>query len=252
MIPTNLIYTWFGRKKKPESFYKYLESWKKMNPGFNIIEINENNFNVNLCKFTQKAYLREKWAFVSDVARLWAVNKFGGIYLDVDVEVLKPVSKLLEYNQFWAKEDVGQVNSGLIFGSEPNNLHLENILSIYKELSFPEDDLLYSVSTVQIISKYFRKIGLSYGKKRDYLRNNVVVFEPKIFAPLHYWGGGKIKKESMTVHHYAASWIEGTHGRLSAILRYCIHEMTYNFPVFSLLNRGLTKIYKKHKIKVGN
>lgn len=250
MIPSNLIYTWFGEKEKPESFYKYMDSWKKMNPGFNIIEINENNFNVNYCKFTRDAYSRGKWAFVSDVARLWAVDKFGGIYVDVDVEVLKPISKLLKYNQFWAKEDAGQVNSGLIFGSKPNSQHIENILNIYSELLFPEDDLLYSVSTVQIISNYFRKTGMSYGKKRDYLKNNVVIFEPKIFAPLHYWGGGEIRKESITVHHYAASWVDETHGKFTSLLRFCIHEATYIFPAFGLLNRGIIKLYKNIILRV--
>lgn len=157
LIPKRIIYAWFGNNPYPGSFIKLKKTWLANNPGYEIMEVNENNFDINQFTFTKDAYKNKKWAFVSDVARIWAVNEFGGIYLDTDVEVLKPLDLLLTNNQFWAKEDAGMVNSGLIFGSEPNEEVLKEILLLYRQTEYPSDEDLYKYSTVHLISKVLQK-----------------------------------------------------------------------------------------------
>ena len=69
MIEKKIYYVWIGNAKKPDIFYKCLESWKKNLPDFEIIEINEKNFDMEKHlaknKFFRECYERRLWAYVS-------------------------------------------------------------------------------------------------------------------------------------------------------------------------------------------
>lgn len=229
MIPRNIIYVWFGKSEYPKSVSDYIQKWQKINPNFNFIKIDESNFDVNFCDFTKEAYKNGKMAFVSDVARIWAVNKFGGIYLDTDVELIKSLDNFLQYHQFWAEEDAGFVNSGLIFGSEANNSLLTEILRFYKKLRFDDNFDLKNISTVKVVSKILRKQGLKYSNKNQILLDDIMIFGPSYFAPLHYWGGGKIKDETVAIHHYNASWVN----KKKSMINYIGHEVFFYMPILS-------------------
>ena len=91
-------YCWFGNNKLSGLAKKCIKSWKKYLPDYEIIEWNEENFDVNITKFSKKAYEEKKWAFVSDVARVYALKKMGGIYFDTDMmnmewDLLQPKGK---------------------------------------------------------------------------------------------------------------------------------------------------------------
>lgn len=81
MIPKVIHYCWFGRNPKPELVKNCIASWKKFCPDYEIIEWNEDNFDVNVCKYTCDAYCAKKWAFVSDLARLKVVFENGLILM---------------------------------------------------------------------------------------------------------------------------------------------------------------------------
>ena len=89
MIDKVIHYCWFGNNPKSDLINKCIESWKKYCPEYKIIEWNEHNFDINMCEFTKNAYKTKKYAFVSDVARIWAIYNYGGVYLDTDVELYK-------------------------------------------------------------------------------------------------------------------------------------------------------------------
>ena len=100
MIPRIIHYCWFGRKPKPEKVIEYINTWKEHCPDYEIIEWNEDNFDVNQMPFTREAYKTRKFAFVSDVCRLFALMKFGGIYMDTDVRVLKSFDDYINFKSF--------------------------------------------------------------------------------------------------------------------------------------------------------
>ena len=89
MIPKKIHYCWFGRGKMPELALKCIESWKKYLPDYELKEWNEDNFNMDLYPYVREAYGKRKFAFVTDVVRLFALYTEGGIYMDTDVEVIK-------------------------------------------------------------------------------------------------------------------------------------------------------------------
>ena len=104
MIPKTIHYCWFGHSEKPELFVKCLNSWKKYCPDYEIKEWNEDNFDIHCSDYVQEAYEAGKWAFVTDYARLWIIYHHGGIYLDTDVEVIKPYDDLLSNKAFFGFE----------------------------------------------------------------------------------------------------------------------------------------------------
>ena len=99
-IPKIIHYCWFGGGPiNPES-RKCIESWKKYCPDYKIIEWNEQNFEISQNRYAQQAYEAKKYAFVSDYVRLAVLYRYGGIYLDTDVELVRPLDELLEHKGF--------------------------------------------------------------------------------------------------------------------------------------------------------
>ena len=131
MIPKIIHYCWFGGNPKSEIIEKCIASWKKYCPDWEIIEWNEGNFDVNLCKYTRNAFENKRWAFLSDVARLYVVNKAGGVYLDTDVELNAPIENWLNYNSFFVFDNRRYIGTGYGFGAEANNKIVESMLNDY-------------------------------------------------------------------------------------------------------------------------
>jgi len=131
MIPKKIHYCWFGRGEKPKLAKKCIDSWKKFCPEYEIIEWNEDNFDVNKNAYTKMCYEQKKYAFLSDYVRLLVVNEHGGIYFDTDVEAVKSFDDLLANKSFIGFETTEFVNTGQGFGSEANNPVLEQMIQEY-------------------------------------------------------------------------------------------------------------------------
>ena len=121
MIPKIIHYCWFGRNPLPKTAEKCIRSWKKCCPDYEIIRWDESNFDVNCNEYCREMYEQEKWAFLTDYVRLRVVYENGGIYLDTDVEVIKPLDDLLHNSAYMGLETTDKVNTGLGFGAERNH-----------------------------------------------------------------------------------------------------------------------------------
>ena len=114
MIPKVIHYCWFGGKPLPKLAKKCLASWKKFCPDYEIIRWDESNFDVNGCDYSREAYEAKKWAFVSDYARLKVIVDNGGIYMDTDVEVVKPLDEFLSHEAFSGFENPRSITTGIM------------------------------------------------------------------------------------------------------------------------------------------
>ena len=118
MIPKIIHYCWFGYGPKPKLAEKCIRSWKKYCPDYQIIEWNENNFDISACPlYVRQAYEARKWAFVTDYVRLKVIYENGGIYMDTDVELKKNLDNLLPYNAYFGFENYWVIATGLGFGA---------------------------------------------------------------------------------------------------------------------------------------
>ena len=117
-------YCWFGGKKLPKDVKKCIATWKKMLPDYEIIEWNEEKFDVNSVPFVKQAYDNKKWAFVSDYVRTYALYEQGGLYLDTDVKILKNVEDIIDKNLVFGYEDSGYFGTAVIATNIKNNPYI--------------------------------------------------------------------------------------------------------------------------------
>ena len=117
-IPKTIHYCWFGGKEIPIPYGKWMESWRTYCPDYEIIEWNEKNYDVHKSRYISQAYKMKQWAFVSDYARIDIIHQYGGVYLDVDVELIKNIDEMLMNQAFCGFENSMYVNYGLGFGAK--------------------------------------------------------------------------------------------------------------------------------------
>lgn len=137
MIPKIVHYCWFGHGEKSDLIKKCIASWHKYLPDWKFMEWNEENFDFTRNQYAKKAYENRKWAFVADYARFDVLNRYGGVYFDTDVELLKPIpDEMLAYEAFTGFQSNKRVNPGLVYGSEKNQRGLQKLLDVYGQWEF--------------------------------------------------------------------------------------------------------------------
>lgn len=77
MIPKKIHYCWFGGNPLPDDVKKYIESWKKYCPDYEIIRWDESNYDIHKNRYVEQAYKEEKWAFLTDYVRLDVIYEHG-------------------------------------------------------------------------------------------------------------------------------------------------------------------------------
>lgn len=227
MIPKKIHYCWFGRGEKPKLANKCIASWRKYCPDYEIIEWNEDNFDVNMNGYTKMCFKEKKWAFLSDYVRLWVVSKHGGLYFDTDVELLKNPDYLLNDEAFFGFEtdkidsENPSVASGLGFGSIADGLAIRTMLDEYGELLDGQHGVRMcpELNTIALV-----KLGL----KRD---GSCQEFDWGVIYPKDYFNPyesstGKLNKDSNTVsvHWYMGSCLS-TRSKIRSAITKPIHRI---------------------------
>lgn len=203
LIPHKIHYCWFGHNPKPKLIQKCIASWSKMNPDWEIIEWNESNYDVTKIPYIAQAYEQHKWAFVVDFARFDILNNEGGIFLDADVECLKPFpDEMLELNAFSGFENGKQIAPGLAFGSVPGHPVLKSIMEEY----YKRENLDTSETICDIVTGLLVRNGLQIN---DTLQTicDVTIYPSNYFCCFdHETQSFDIQPHTVSIHHYFASW----------------------------------------------
>lgn len=210
MIPKKIHYCWFGGKEKPEDVKRYIASWKKCCPDYEIREWNESNFDIHENDYCREAYEAKKWAFVADVARLTVLEKYGGIYMDTDVEVVRPFDDLLTYGAFMCFENKDSVSIGTL-GMEKGSPVIADFLAPYENRHFIREDgsCDFTTNLKIITSVLIDKYHLILNGKKQLLPHRVLVLPMESFIAKDSMTGWIMADESTyAIHHYAASWYD--------------------------------------------
>ena len=150
VIPRIIHYCWVGGNPIPERLQGYIDGWKRLCPDYEIIRWDEKNYDVEKHDYMKQAYAAKKWAFVSDYMRKDIIYQNGGIYLDVDVEMLKRPDDLLYQDGFcgteMARKGGYRVNSGLGFGARKNLPIIKELRDIYNGENFNFTELNTKIS----------------------------------------------------------------------------------------------------------
>lgn len=207
-IPKVIHYCWFGKNPIPEYLQKYIDSWEKYCPDYEIIRWDENNYDITKNKYMLQAYEKKKYGFVPDYARLDIVREHGGIYLDTDVELIKNLDELLSYEFYCGFDNEKYVNLGSGFGAIKGHSLLSDMIEMYNDLEFVKDGVINYTASPVYQSKIIEKAGfILNGKYQE--KAGCGILSRDAFAP----GGSlflpdEITGNTFSIHHYDASWVE--------------------------------------------
>lgn len=207
-IPKTIHYCWFGGKSKPDLVKRCIESWKKNLIDYEIIEWNEDNFDVNCCSYVREAYESGKFAFVSDYVRVHALYTFGGIYLDTDVEVFKSFNDFLHHDSFWGFEQENYIATSTIGAAKRNSL-MKMFLDSYQNKKFINADGSFdSLTNVAIITELLKKKGLKPNGEYQEIKGYGAFYPQTYFSPYDYINCRYfITDKTYAMHHFYKSWL---------------------------------------------
>ncbi len=214
MIPNLIHYCWFGQNSKTKLVKKCILSWQRYCQDYQIIEWNENNFDLDQHPYLRWCHNNRKWAFLSDFARLLIVQQNGGIYLDTDVELIKKPDALLDNDAFFGYENSQYVATGLGFGSVPNHPVLQAMIEKYLSLT-PDNEGNYSLSGCPIMNtSALLPLGLQQNGEYQMICGASIL--PSDWLNPYDDTTGVLRKTENTVaiHWYGKSWMSR-----SAIIR---------------------------------
>ena len=208
MIPKNIHYCWFGRGEKPALAKKCIASWERVCPDYMITEWNEDNFDTRHNAYLEWCWRSRKWAFLSDLARLMIIYEHGGIYLDTDVEAIRPYDDLLGYNAFFGFESENCINTGLGFGSIPGHPVLKRMMEPYYAMKPEEDGSFPTVNCPHLNTQALIPYGLTLNGQRQNVMN-AEILSPDFLNPYDD-PTGKLRKtgNTISIHWYGKSWMD--------------------------------------------
>ena len=205
MIPKTIHYCWFGRGEKPKLAKRCIASWKKYCPDYEIIEWNEDNFNIAAYPYAAYCYRQRKWAFLSDFVRLVVVAKYGGLYFDTDVELIRNPDVLLQYNAFLGFENSQYINTGHGFGASQNHAVILTMLKTYYNIEPTKDGIYPIIGCPTLNTEALLPLGLLRNGQRQTIAG-AEIFPSDYFNPYED-ATGRMKQtpNTFSIHWYSKS-----------------------------------------------
>lgn len=219
-IPKIINYCWFGRNPLPPLAEKCIASWKKYLPDYEIKEWNEDNFDVCMNTYIEEAYHLKKYAFVSDFARFYILYHHGGVYFDIDVEVIKPIDDILAKGPFMGLEKLldGYIYNGysalpaagLGMAVYPKMDIVAEFLSYYNNRHFISlrGEPNYK-TVVLIVADVLYAKGAIIDANETTICEGIYLYPEEYFNPKELWTGKiTITDNTRSIHHFAGTWVD--------------------------------------------
>lgn len=267
MIPKVIHYCWFGRNTLPELAQKCIMSWKKYCPDYEIKEWNEDNYDLNCCEYIMEAYKAHKWAFVSDYVRFDVLYRYGGIYFDTDVELIKPIDDIIDKGPFMGCEpicnkkkyrkiirsrkhlDLGLVAPGLGMAADSGMNIYKEILDYYNQMHFMDaGGKINGITVVEHITNILEKYGFKLENKIQNIAG-IYIYPCDYFCPIDYNTGKLyITNNTHSIHHYVASWKSETSKKVHRVSQFLFDKGIIGKVLAIILIPFLLIIYKIEEI----
>jgi len=209
LIPKKIHYMWLGKTELPKQLEKCIESWKRYCPEYDIICWNENNYDIYKNDYMREAYEMKAYGFVPDYARLDILYTHGGIYLDTDVELLKPLDDILFQDAFCGVEKWQTLNFGGCSGSKPHSEALKAFLDARENEHYILKSGCINRNTCGYVDTMTAmKLGYSVtGQKQKIL--DMTIYPSDYFHPYDYMSGRvETTKNTFSIHHFNGGWLD--------------------------------------------
>ncbi|WP_051208028.1 glycosyltransferase family 32 protein [Butyrivibrio sp. AE3006] len=205
-IPARIHSFWFGKAEKPDLYKKCIDSWYRYCPDYEIIEWNTENYDISKNRYMLEAFEHQKWAFVSDYARLDCVYNQGGVYLDMDVELVASLDPYLFADIFFCKQDDGMMELGSGFGAAKGNALIREMLESYDDRTFVlPDGSIDNTPQPELMHPIFLKNGFNRNHDSQIVGDCLVLSNDYITC---YAGDGSVDNARLGIHWHNASWLD--------------------------------------------
>ena len=197
-IPSIIHYCWLSEDPIPADMQRYVDGWKRLLPDYEFIKWDLERFQKESSPWVSEAVDQKEYAFASDYIRIFALYHFGGIYLDMDMELLKSFDDLLDrpYMFAYEREDMPWIEAGC-FGAAKQNPFLKACLDYYENRHFVrEDGILDTLPLSRVM-----------GEILEQTKMNIEIFPWQYFTAKSYETGCEYPNENTyAIHHFAGSW----------------------------------------------
>lgn len=209
MIPKKIHYCWFGKKELPEFLQKCMDSWKRLCSDYEMICWNEDNYDVSRIPYMKEAFERGKYGFVTDVVRLDILYRYGGIYIDTDVTLLKNLDELLYQEAFLGVEKWGNINTGGCCGAVKHHPMIKKMLDYRSKFHFLREDGSLNIETNGWYETMpFLKAGMRIDNTMQRIKD-VTIYPSGVFHPYDYMSCTSCVEEyTYAIHHFYGGWME--------------------------------------------
>lgn len=208
MIPKIIHYCWYGGKSLTRQALKCIRSWETICPDYTVMRWDEHNSDFTVNQVMNRAYKERRWALVSDIMRLLAVYQYGGIYLDLDVELLKPLDYFLRHEAYFGFENQFRINTGHGFGAEAHSAIIAKMLDIYQENVFWKPDGSFNFTACPKLNTQVLFESGFKPEDRFQIINRIAVYPSEYFCPKNYQTGKlKCTVHTYSIHHYRGTWL---------------------------------------------
>lgn len=193
MIPKRIIDIWVGGPM-PELLDAYQASHTQS--GFEYLPIRNHNY--HHCRYVDECMNVKKYGKAADYLRMYYLEKYGGIYLDMDAKVLKPLDKFLNHTIF-ACEEANQFVANGIVGAVPHHPLIQKYLKTVDDNYIGGGDLVFQPGM------YLWTELVKYSP----WTKDVTLYPPEWFLPYNHQTGITIITDNTHITHlYLQSWVD--------------------------------------------
>ncbi len=211
VIPKIIHTFWFSGEPLPKEYEYCLKSWKKFAPDFEIKIWNLETYHAEGCKFFDQAIENKNWAFASDYARADVLYRYGGVYMDLDVEMLRPIDDLLYNDAYMSFEFLSRIECGSGMGAKPGNKILREICESYEKRPYLKADGSWDNSTCPV--RYTQVIE-QHGLVKNggfQMVEDITIYPFEVLTGKSFDTGIIYKTPySYTTHHHHGNWVPGS------------------------------------------
>lgn len=203
MIPKKIYFTWISEKPIPEKYNKFIESWSRVMPDYEIHQITLEN--VKRGTFVNKSIEIKNYALAGHYARVQELYDNGGIYFDIDIEAVQSLDGLLHNQMVLGAESNNWINNAVIV-AEKGHPFLKECMDYMDKFPFDADKIELATGPI-MFTNLMRKRGWKNGKSGRI--GDVAILPPEYFYPYHwdeYYTPECVTENTFCVHHWSNSW----------------------------------------------
>jgi len=256
MIEKTIHYVWLGDNEIPHQNAEFIKKWRQLHPDWEIIKWNEENFDCESNDWVRLAIEQKNYSLAADVIRSSILLSQGGVYLDTDVELVKPLDELVAENDFFIGYETDLWFGCAVLGAAKNHKIMREVLERYltprKELS-KGSNMLCVLNFSATIKKLY---GIKLDGKTKKIDDNAILLSTDYFFPQHYITRRvEVTDNTVAIHHYSSTW--HSPGYLIGRKIAKVARLTLGRRVFSCFERiarlnMLSKLNREYKMRVGN